>query len=46
MTDEAMSPCAGADRRHDDPQVIAEDPARLDPHHQELGNFPGRSPTR
>src|SRR5438094_9020384 len=41
MTDEAVSPVAPAhDRRHDDPQVIAEDPARLHPHDQELGSFP------
>jgi hypothetical protein len=38
MTDEAIEPVAPAhDRRHDDPEVRAEDPAGLHPNHQEAG---------
>ena len=46
MTDEAMKPAAAAhDRRHDDPQVSASDPARLHPHRvKNFAAFVDRSP--
>jgi hypothetical protein len=41
MTDEAMSRFAPAhDQRHDDPQVSAEDPARLYPHRRRHRHVP------